>query len=270
VQVSEIERDALVAHLRAAGCVFAEDEAALLIETASRAGELDRMVAQRTAGLPLEQVLGWAEFCGLRVTVAPGVFVPRRRSGLLVRESIKVAPSHGLVLDLCCGSGAIGAVVAALRPDVSLHASDVEPVAVECARRNLASVGGQVYQGDLYAALPPELRGSIDLIVANAPYVPTAAIAQMPPEAREHEPASALDGGVDGLDLHRRIAADAKRWLRPGGSLLIETSLQQAPLTAQCMVDASLEPRVVRDEEIDGTVVIGQWQDRRNRPLTIT
>ena len=109
-----------------------------------------------------------------------------------------------------------------------MHAADVDPAAVACARRNLPPV----YQGDLYAALPERLRGRVDLLVVNAPYVPTAAIATMPPEARDHEPRVALDGGADGLDVQRRVAADAPAWLRPGGALLIETGADQAPRTA--------------------------------------
>ena len=86
-----------------------------------------------------------------------------------------------------------------------------------------------MFEGDLFGALPAGLRGRVDVLIANAPYVPTAEIANMPPEAREHEPLVALDGGADGLDVQRRITACARDWLTPGGSLLIETSVRQAP-----------------------------------------
>ncbi len=256
---------AVVARLRAAGCVFAEEEAALLVEAADDAAALDALVARRVGGEPLEQVLGWAELAGLRVRVAPGVFVPRRRTELLVRLALRAlargaAGEPPVVVDLCCGSGAAGLAVAvgarAAGRAVELHAADVDPTAVACAQGNLAGVG-QVYAGDLYAALPRHLRGRVAVLVANAPYVPTAAIADMPREAREHEPAVALDGGTDGLDLHRRIAADATAWLAPGGRLLVETSRRQAAGTAAAMRAGGLAPRVVRDEDLGATAVVG-------------
>jgi release factor glutamine methyltransferase len=107
---------AVIIRLRAAGCVFAEDEARLLISAARTPAELDAMVARRTAGLPLEQVLGWAEFCGLRIAVAPGVFVPRRRTEFLVRQAAELARPGAVIVDLCCGAGAIGAALAAAVP----------------------------------------------------------------------------------------------------------------------------------------------------------
>jgi release factor glutamine methyltransferase len=247
---------AVVARLRGAGCVFAEDEAALLLAAAPTAAALDGLVARRVAGEPLEQVLGWAEFCGQRFAVEPGVFVPRLRTGLLVRSAVAVGSAGDVVLDLCCGVGAVGAAVATALGGVELHAADVDPAAVRCARRNLAGLG-TVYEGDLFAALPAELAGRVDLLVVNAPYVPTGAIALMPPEARDHEARAALDGGTDGLDVHRRVAAAAGRWLAPGGTLLIETSRAQAAGTQALVAAGGLAARVVTDDEVDGTAVVG-------------
>jgi len=244
--------DPLVARLRAAGCVFAEDEARLLRAAAGSPAELDELAARRVDGAPLEALLGWAEFCGLRIAVDPGVFVPRQRTAFLVAQAVRRAGPGAVVVDLCCGTGAIGAAIAAAVPGVEVHAADVDPAAVACARRNLP----RVYQGDLYAALPERLRGRVDLLVVNAPYVPTAAIATMPPEARDHEPRIALDGGADGLDVQRRVAADAPAWLRPGGALLIETGADQAPRTAAVFAAAGLVPQVEYAE--DATVVIGE------------
>jgi release factor glutamine methyltransferase len=204
-------RSDVVARLRAAGCVFAEDEARLLVAQAQTPADLESMVDSRVAGLPLEQILGWAMFCGLRIAVEPGVFVPRRRTEHLARTAIALARPGVVVVDLCCGTGAVGAAVAAAVSGVDLTATDIDPVAVECAHRNLAPYGAAVLQGDLYDALPLSLVGRVDLLVANAPYVPTAEIAWMPPEARDHEPHRALDGGADGLAWHRRIAAGARR-----------------------------------------------------------
>ncbi len=249
----------VVERLRAAGCVFAEDEARLLVDAAATPAELDAMVDRRVAGIPLEHILGWAEFCGSRVAVDPGVFVPRRRTELLVHEALAVASVGAVVVDLCCGSGAVGAVLAARLDRIELYAVDIDPVAVRCAGRNLADAGGQVFAGDLYTPLPGSLRGRVDLVVANSPYVPTDALATMPPEARLHEPRVALDGGWDGLDLHRRIAADAPHWLRASGHLLIETSRPQAAQTLEAFTSAGLTAHVVRSDELDATAVVGTW-----------
>ncbi|WP_086828604.1 putative protein N(5)-glutamine methyltransferase [Allokutzneria sp. NRRL B-24872] len=246
---------AIITRLRAAGCVFAEDEAQLLTTAATGPTHLDAMVDQRVAGLPLEHILGWAEFHGLRITVTPGVFVPRRRTAHLVTHATPLLRPHAVVLDLCCGTGALGAALATAEPRIHLHAADIEPAAVACAHHNITPHGGAVHHGDLYDALPSALRGRIDLIVANAPYVPTDALALMPPEAREHEPRVALDGGTDGLDLHRRIAAEAPHWLAPDGHLLVETSRRQAPHTAEALSANGFRPATHHDDTLDATLI---------------
>lgn len=252
----------LVGRLRAAGCVFAEEEAALLVDAAGSPGELEEMVVRRVAGLPLEHIVGWAEFCGLRIAVEPGVFVPRRRTGLLVDEAVTLAPPGAVVLDLCCGSGAIGVAIAAVlgrvgAGPVDLHAADVDPVAVRCARRNVEPVGGHVYEGDLAAPLPESLRGRVELLVACPPYVPTSSLPLMPPEARDHEPRVALDGGLDGLDIVRRLASVAAGWLAPGGHLLVESSEPQAAATVALFAAHGLAARVATSEDLGATVVVG-------------
>ncbi|MCW2830651.1 MAG: methylase [Aeromicrobium sp.] len=257
VALSPHELDHLVRRLRAAGCVFAEDEAALIAATASTSAHVEELLVQRCEGRPLEHVLGFAELRGVRVALARGVFVPRQRSALLVDEALAVTLPGATVVDLCCGSGALGMIVLGAVPDIQLWAADVEPAAVRCARSNLEALGAHVVEGDLFDPMPEALVGRVDTIIVNAPYVPTDAIATMPPEARDHEPLVALDGGGDGVDLHRRIARQASRWLAPSGHLLIETSDRQAQLTAQAVASGGLHPRVVRDDEIDATVVIG-------------
>ncbi|MBC7630060.1 putative protein N(5)-glutamine methyltransferase [Aeromicrobium sp.] len=254
---SQRVRDGVVARLRASGSVFAEEEADLLIAEAGSAAELESLIEQRIVGVPLEVIVGWAEFCGRRIGVEPGVFVPRRRTELLVAEAPAPAGAGPVVLDLCCGTGAVGAAIHAGMAGVTLHAADIDPAAVRCARRNLEPLGALVFEGDLFAPLPRTLRGTVDLLVVNAPYVPTDAIALMPPEARVHEARVALDGGGDGLDIHRRVAAGARDWLAPGGHLLIETSRQQASRTAEAFADGGLAPRTVSSQELDGTVVVG-------------
>jgi len=250
----------VVTRLRTAGCVFAEDEARLLAAAAQTPAELAAMVDRRVAGMPLEQILGWAQFCGLLVAVEPGVFVPRRRTQFLVQQAAGLALPHAVVLDMCCGSGAVGAALAVALNHAEVYAADIDPTAVRCARRNLAAAGGQVYEGDLYEPLPGTLRRRIDVIVTNAPYVPTEAIALMPPEARDHEARVALDGGADGLDVQRRVIAAASEWLAPGGHLLIETSERQAPHTAEAFARSGLTPRIASSDELDSTVVIGAKQ----------
>lgn len=241
----------IVERLRAAGCVFAEDEARLLIAEADTVERLAELVERRAGGLPLEHVLGWAEFCGLRIAVEPGVFVPRRRTEFLVRHAVRLALARPVVVDLCCGSGALGAAFLAAVPGAELHSADVDPAAVHCARRTVP----RVYQGDLFEPLPAALRGRVDVLLANVPYVPTEAVAFLPPEAREHEPRTALDGGQDGLDLLRRVAAEATAWLSPGGHVLSETSEEQAPAAVAALVRAGLQARTTTSEE--ATVVIG-------------
>ncbi|MFJ4286162.1 putative protein N(5)-glutamine methyltransferase [Paenarthrobacter nicotinovorans] len=247
----------IVAALRDAGCVFAEDEARLLIGAAAHPDELDRMVALRVGGLPLEYILGWVDFCGTRMAVAPGVFVPRRRTEFLVRQAALTAKSGAVVVDLCCGSGAIGAALYDLLGGCELHAADIDPAAVACAQRNMGPRGGTAYLGDLFEPLPRRLLGRVDVLLVNAPYVPTGSISLMPPEARVHEPVGALDGGIDGLGVQRRVALGAPPWLSPGGLLLMETSRQQAAATAGLLARAGLTADVVTDPDLDATLVVG-------------
>jgi release factor glutamine methyltransferase len=294
---------AIVTRLRAAGCVFAEDEARLLISAARTPEELAAMVDRRVAGLPLEQVLGWAEFCGLRIAVDPGVFVPRRRTEFLVQQALLIrgddppgsprswggavpprpprppsplGPPHGgtaivaphggtaVIVDLCCGAGAIAAALAASVNQAEVHAVDMDPAAVACARRNLDGFGGHVYQGDLFDPLPPALRGRVAIVVANVPYVPTGEMRLLPAEARAHEPRIALDGGPDGLDVLRRVAAGAPGWLTPGGHLLIETSERQVPQAIAAFAAAGMIPRVARSADLNATVIIGTNRKARD------
>ncbi len=254
---SSTELPDVVARLRAAGCVFAEEEARLLADAAATPGELTALVDARVAGAPVEHVLGWAEFCGLRIAVGPGVFVPRRRTELLVRQAVALASPGAVVVDLCCGSGAVGAALCAGVAGVELHSADIDPVAVRWARRNTAAAGGRVYAGDLYEPLPAAIRGRVAVIVANAPYVPTEAIALLPHEARGHEPRRALDGGGDGLRVLRRVTASAAAWLAPGGHLLLEAGVRQAAHVVDMVAAAGLVPRVAMSEEPAAAVIIG-------------
>jgi release factor glutamine methyltransferase len=257
VSLSPDVLSAVVSRLRAAGCVYAEDEARLLLSAAATAADLAAMADRRVAGLPLEQVVGWAEFCGLRIAVDPGVFVPRRRTEFLVGQAIARIRPGAVVVDLCCGSGAVGAALAAAVDDLELHAVDIDPAAVACARRHLVARGGRVYEGDLYAPLPAWLHGRVDVLVANAPYVPTGEVRLLPREARLYEPRVALDGGTDGLAVVRRVSAAASGWLAPGGHLLIEISEHQAPRAAETFIGDGLMAWVASSKELSAAVVIG-------------
>ncbi|WP_425567057.1 putative protein N(5)-glutamine methyltransferase [Sphaerisporangium flaviroseum] len=170
-------------------------------------------------------------------------------------RALAVSPDV-VVVDLCCGSGALGAALVAALVAAELHAVDIDPAAVRCARRNLAGSGAHVYEGDLYEPLPAALRGRVGILVASPPYVPTEAIRLLPAEAREHEPRVALDGGADGLDVVRRVTAAASEWLAPGGYLLVETSERQAPQTVEAAARTGLIPQVAGCEELNATVVI--------------
>jgi release factor glutamine methyltransferase len=253
---SAVSRSDIVTRLRSAGCVFAEDEAELLIAEAGTAAELTAMVDLRASGLPLEHVVGWAEFCGLRIAVEPGVFVPRRRTEFLVRRGIELAPPRPVIVDLCCGSGAVGAALAAALDPAGLHAADIDPVAVRCARRNICPAGGHVYAGDLFGPLPAALRGRVDVLAANVPYVPTGEVGLLPPEARLHEPLVALDGGGDGLDVLRRVTAQARMWLAPGGALLVEITERQEQQACETAQRGGLVPQVARSPELAATVLV--------------
>ena len=247
----------IIDRLQSEGCIFAEEETQLLVSEADNKEDLIQMVEKRASGIPLEYVLGFTKFCGLRIKVEQGVFVPRQRTEFLVLQASALTRVCDIVVDLCCGSGAVGAVIANNLKKILLHSADIDPSAVRCASHNLTNIGGQVYKGDLYQALPNSLRGRVNVIVANVPYVPTAAIELLPQEARLYEPIIALDGGKDGLDLQRKVAEEASNWLAPGGYLLIETSERQAAQTLEIFKNAGLAAKIERDEELDATVVIG-------------
>ncbi|MEV0132668.1 putative protein N(5)-glutamine methyltransferase [Dactylosporangium sp. NPDC050688] len=241
--------------LRAAGCVFAEDEAALLTEAAAGdAAALDRLVERRVAGHPVEYLVGWASFAGERFAIADGVFIPRHRTELLAAAARELIHSGQTVLDLCCGTGALGAT-ATRGQGVRLVAADIDPAAVACARRNLPGV--EVYEGDLFDPLPPDLRGRVDVLLANVPYVPTHQIAFLPEEFRVHEARAALDGGDDGLRVLRRLAAQAPGWLAPGGHLLTEAGDAQLDTAHAVLREAGLWPRTVTDPETETSIVVG-------------
>lgn len=257
----------LVGRLRAAGCVFAEDEARLLIGAAQSPSELDELAGRRIAGEPIEHLIGWAMFCGRRVRVGPGVFVPRPRSELLVEQAVEMlaesAGRQAVVVDMCCGSGAIGSSVARAvksTDGIEVHACDIDPVAISWAAENLRDLDAHIYVGNLFEPLPLRLQGKVDVVVANVPYVPTSEIGLLPSEARDHEPLAALDGGRDGLDVFRSVADAARSWLRDGAYLLAETSEHQEPAALEALRQLGFEATATSSSDSSAVVVTGRWQ----------
>lgn len=268
------DHEELTGRLRAAGCVFAEEEAHALLTATDDAASREVLVRRREAGEPLEQVLGWAEIGGVRVAVRPGVFVPRRRTELLAR----LAADHlagrrggggaGRLVDLCCGAAPVPAVVLAELPDIEVIACDLDPVATAAARQTLAGhPGATVLTGDLFAPLPRTWCGTVDVVSANAPYVPSRALATMPAEARLHEPVAALDGGADGLGVHRRIAAEVAGWLAPGGVLVVELAPDQLEDAVLMYAALGLRAQVHHEPSLDAVaVVVSANSSRAPRP----
>ncbi|WP_310735681.1 putative protein N(5)-glutamine methyltransferase [Paenibacillus thiaminolyticus] len=218
---------------------------------------LTDMVERRVAGFPLEHIIGWADFCGTRIAVESGVFVPRRRTEFLIQQAAYLAMRGAIIVDLYCCTGAVCAALATVLGGIDLYAVDIDSASVKCACHNLNWVNGNVYEVVLYHPLPTKLRGCVHILVANAPYVPTEAIKLLPREAREYGARLALDGGAEGLDVQRRVAAEALLWLAPGGHLLVETSHQQALQTVEIFAQNGLIPQVKNCDELDATVVIG-------------
>ena len=249
--------------LARAGCVSAAAEARWLVEEAPRPADEQRlraMVARRAAGEPLQYVVGWAPFGPLRLLVGPGVFVPRPETeGLAARAAghLEDAPDP-VAVDLCTGCGAIACFLAVEVPGARVLATELDPVALAWARRNAGPHGVDVLAGDLDAPLPAELAGRVAVLTANVPYVPSAAIGTLPRDVRDHEPPLALDGGPDGLDVFRRVAALAPRWLAPGGVLLAEIGDDQGPaatalLEAAGLTGIAVHPDLVgRDRIVEG------------------
>ncbi len=246
----------LVARLRAAGCVFAEEEASALRAAATNDSALEFMTARREAGEPLEVVIGYAEFAGLRIPVAPGVFVPRVRTELVARLAADLAPPSSIVVDLCCGSGAIAAAVAHARPDLEVWAADIDPSAIALAANTLAPWGAHAVVSDMDAALPSSFSGRVAVVASCPPYVPTGEVALMPPEAREHEPLAALDGGADGVAMQARVFEAALRLLAPGGVCIVETSDHLSEATLKAAVGAGFTAHIETDEDIDAVAVV--------------
>lgn len=186
-------------------------------------------VSRRARREPLQRILGWEEFRGVRVRLTDAVLVPRPETETLVEWALALLPPPGarrlLAIDLGTGSGCIACALASERPDLDVIAVDVSPAAAAVARDNAQALGLAARVGVVAADLLDGVRDlGADLIVSNPPYLPSALVPELAPEVRIHEPRLALDGGADGLALIRRIATTARRYLRPSGALAVETA----------------------------------------------
>lgn len=187
------------------------------------------MARRRSKGEPLQYVLGNAHFRRIVLSVGPGVFIPRPETELLVEKALEVLPQGGRVVDLGTGSGAIALSIAHERRDATVYATEADPGAYPWAVRNRdeLNLSAEIIEGDLFEGLPSDLEGTFDVVVSNPPYVATSRREILPIDVREHEPEKALYGGGDGMLVTTRIAQEAPTWLKPGGWLALEMSVEQ-------------------------------------------
>ena len=237
-----------VATLARAGCVAPEEEAVELWQAASGDDSgFAALVARRTTGEPLAWITGTVTFCGAVLTVLPGVYVPRWQSEALAERSVRRLPPTGRAVDVGTGCGALARVLADRRPGAAVIGTESDPRAAACARGN----GVTVAEGDLLC-LPASWRGTVDVVVAVLPYVPTGALGYLPRDVQAFEPLTALDGGPDGLAVLQRLIDQAAGWLRPGGCLLMEVGGEQAePVGARLEAACFGHVEVREDDEGD-------------------
>ena len=206
--------------------------------TPAQLTRLNGMLARRAAGEPVQYILERADFMGLIFHVDKRVLIPRQDTETLVEHALIELSQRGecRVLDLCTGSGCVGLSIASLAPLARVTLTDISRDALEVARMNAGRLSADVdiRHGDLYRAVG---RRRFDLIVSNPPYIPHIQLADLQREVR-HEPALALDGGRDGLDLYRRIAHEAPDHLNPGGAICLEVGIGEAPDVLALLRDA--------------------------------
>ena len=245
------------------------------------------MVAKRASRVPLQQILGSQEFMGLDFFVNEHVLIPRQDTETLVelvleeqqgkqqeqqpeeqqkkqrgQQSEEQSGKPRKLLDLCTGSGCIAISLAVKGGFESVTATDLSEEALKVAERNARThqVPIRFFQGDLFSALPQSEVKTFDIITSNPPYIPTADIATLEPEVREHEPMMALDGTEDGLKFYRQIAKEAGSWLKPGGSIYLEIGYDQGEAVIGLLEDAGFtNVRVVKDLPGKDRVVCGCW-----------
>ena len=222
--LAEQSRRALTDQLASAGFLAAGEEAEQLVAFAGDdATALAHAVERRLTGEPLAWITGSTFFCGHRITVEPGVYVPRGFSEQLAKRAVELLPPAGTAIDVCTGSGGIARALMLARPDARVVAADLDPAAVACARTN----GVEAFVGDLFDGLPHDLEHSADVVVGVVPYVPTGELVRLQRDTFAFETHLAYDGGEGGLSVLRRVIAEAPRFLRRGGALLLEVGGDQ-------------------------------------------
>jgi release factor glutamine methyltransferase len=257
--VTNEERELALQTLARGGFVAPDAEVDALLEASSEGvGPIGDLIARRLLGEPLAWITGGVRFCGLRVHVDPGVFVPRPHTEALARRAVALLPQLGVAVDLCTGSGAVAVVIGSERPQAAVVATDIDPLAVACAHRN----GVRTLVGDLDEPLRPSWRGRVDVMTAVVPYVPTEELHLLPRDVLAHEPHRALDGGRRGTSVLVRAAEAATGWLRPGGSVLLELGGDQAGEVGRTMADVGLSGiRVHRDGDGRDRAIEGRRPD---------
>ncbi|HEV2785295.1 MAG TPA: HemK/PrmC family methyltransferase, partial [Solirubrobacteraceae bacterium] len=238
-----------------------------------QAARLDALVERRAQRVPLQHLIGSTGFLGLDIACRPGVFVPRPETEVLAIEAVAAARRHApapRVLEPCTGTGAVTAALATAVSGADIHAGDRSTAAVALAEVNLAAVrrrpgwadGVSVTFGcgDLFDAFAPDLRGAVDVVVCNPPYLSQVEFDACPPEVRDHDPVDALVGGPVGNEVVDRVLRDARTWLCPGGEILVEVSEHRAAAAAELAATLGyLDVAVVHDLAGRPRVVRAAW-----------
>ena len=226
-------------------------------------GRYQEMLQKRAERIPLQQILGMQDFMGMTFSVDENVLIPRQDTETLVERVLRDYPEKDLkLLDMCTGSGCIAISLAVKGGYESVTATDLSEEALKVAERNAKTHQKKIIfrQGDLFSALPRTEAGTFDIITSNPPYIPTAVIATLEPEVREHEPMMALDGTEDGLRFYRQIAQEAGTWLKPGGAIYLEIGYDQGEAVSGLLREAGFDKvRVVKDLPGKDRVVCGVW-----------
>lgn len=230
------------------------------------------LVRRRAGGEPLQTILGLTEFYSRTFRVEPGVFIPRPETETLVEIAVGLLTPKDqrllapVAVEIGCGTGAVAVSLAAEIPRLTVHATDINPRAVELSGHNARTAGVDVrthfYRGNRFDPLPDHLAGEVDLLVSNPPYVRHDDLATLPVEVAEHDPVEALDGGADGLDFYRAVAGKMGRWLRPGGWIALEIGCDQGEQVDGILAASGAEgTQVSQDLSGRDRVVSARWPD---------
>ena len=228
------------------------------------------LIAKRAARVPLQHITGTQEFMGLTFEVNDKVLIPRQDTETMVEDALELMEKRTLrgqeytdslkkggdVLDLCCGSGAIGISIAKLAKGARVTCSDISSEALETAKKNAALNGCKsvkFVESDMFDALGGRLGNKkFNLIISNPPYIPPSVIQGLEPEVRDHEPMTALDGGEDGLDFYRIIAEKAPEHLKKGGVLMVEIGFDQKDAVKELLQDTGRFEKIVGLKDLAG------------------